>query len=83
MSREKYGMIWDCYHCRRGTESEIKECPNNAYNRNIKRCDWEVIVKNDVLKIATGNKMPTFPVLEEIVKAEGISHPLYIKGEKE
>ena len=83
MSREKYGMIWDCYHCKRGTEHEIKECPNHAYNRSIEECQWKRVKDNDLLKIANGNRILTFPALEEIIKEEGIKFTPYTEGEKE
>ena len=79
MTKEKYGMVWDCYHCIRETEYDIKMCPNNAYDRSTDECQWKEIKDNDLLKIANGNKMLTFPALEQIVE-EDIKNKSIEKG---
>ena len=81
MTREKYGMVWDCYHCIRESEYDIKMCSNHAYNRAIDECQWKTVINNDLLKIANGNKMLTFPALEKIIKEEGIKFTSYTEGE--
>ena len=72
MTYEKYGMVYDCYHCKRETEQDIKQCSNNAYTRSIDECQWKTVINNDLIKIANGNKMLTFPALEEIIKNKSI-----------